>query len=74
MNAERDLVSWLIEFGYLRYPSPEALRRAFRVARAERGGERLNRELLAHEGRRRAREFTVSLRIVEARYNAVPSS
>lgn len=57
MSPDYVLASWLTEFGYLRYPSPEAVRKAFRVARAERGADRLARELTAHEARKIARRL-----------------
>lgn len=48
-RAERELVSWLLEFGYR--PDVHGIAVAFRVARAERGSARLARELAAHEAR-----------------------
>lgn len=42
--VERALVKWLTEFGYMHAAGGD-VRVAFRMARAERGAERLRREL-----------------------------
>lgn len=42
--AERALVRWLTEFGYMHAAGGD-VRVAFRMARTERGGERCRREL-----------------------------
>lgn len=43
-SAEQILVAWLTEFGYMHAAGGD-VRVAFRMARAERGGDRLRREL-----------------------------